>query len=327
VADRRFNAKLILPDGTEKPSLIVYYPPTLTGEEVEAIGRKILSVFSGRVLSDVEDEEGRGTTTEDMLDAGVLDADGVQEAPAPKPPQWPAGLLDRIKAAEQRIADNHAPRRIPADPHGDVDLVLAEVRYLIEGCWPPFWIKDAAGVGGTPNDLRQVREDSQGLGEPGRLSPTSGVAADPAPQERELVGWQFRYVFEDQGNRRAAWGCVLQGAPSFTSGYRSYNGWQRRYFHEVRRVYADPVEPYVEDPHHKPDTSGVPEGHASARNFPGADDVAGVAPVEATSTKPCPECSGGNPGLLDDGSGGFSTCDECGGTGTIGVDASRGGEQ
>jgi hypothetical protein len=146
VADRRFNAKLILPDGTEKPSLIVYYPPTLTGEEVEDIGRQILAVFSGTLCSDVEDEEGRGTTTEDMLDAGVLDADGVQEAPAPKPPQWPAGLLDRIKAAEQRIADNHAPRRIPADPHGDVDLVLAEVRYLIEGCWPPFWIKDAAGV-------------------------------------------------------------------------------------------------------------------------------------------------------------------------------------
>jgi hypothetical protein len=77
VADRRFNAKLILPDGTEKPSLIVYYPPTLTGEEVEDIGRQILAVFTGRVLSDVEDEEGRGTTTEDMLDAGVLDSDGV----------------------------------------------------------------------------------------------------------------------------------------------------------------------------------------------------------------------------------------------------------
>jgi hypothetical protein len=77
VADRRFNAKLILPDGTEKPSLIVYFPPTLTGEEVEDIGRKVLAVFSGQVLSDVEDEEGRGTTTEDMLDAGLLDSDGV----------------------------------------------------------------------------------------------------------------------------------------------------------------------------------------------------------------------------------------------------------
>lgn len=59
---------------------------------------------------------------------------------------WPHGLLERVKAAEQRIHDNHAPRRIPADPHGDVDLVLAEVRYLIEGNWPPFWIKDASGV-------------------------------------------------------------------------------------------------------------------------------------------------------------------------------------
>jgi hypothetical protein len=77
VSDRRFNAKLILPDGTEKPSLIVYYPPTLTGEEVEDIGREILAVFSGTLCSDVEDEEGRGTTTEDMLDAGLLDSAGV----------------------------------------------------------------------------------------------------------------------------------------------------------------------------------------------------------------------------------------------------------
>jgi hypothetical protein len=81
--DRRYNAKLILPDGTEKPSLIVYYPPTLTGEEVEDIGRQILAVFSGTLCSDVEDEEGRGTTTEDMLDAGVLDADGVNPSQAP----------------------------------------------------------------------------------------------------------------------------------------------------------------------------------------------------------------------------------------------------
>lgn len=71
-------------------------------------------------------------------------------------------------------------------------------------------------------------------------------------EQREYVGWQFRYVFEDQSNRRAGWSTVLQGEPSFTSGYRSYNGWQRHYYHEVRRVYADPVEPYVEDPHHKP---------------------------------------------------------------------------
>lgn len=63
--------------------------------------------------------------------------------------QWPAGLLERVKAAEQRIADNHAPRRIPADPHGDVDLVLAEVRYLIEGNWPPFWIKAVPTVQGV----------------------------------------------------------------------------------------------------------------------------------------------------------------------------------
>jgi hypothetical protein len=92
MSDRRYNAKLILPDGTEKPSLIVYFPPTLTGEEVEAIGRKILAVFTGRVLSDVEDEEGRGTTTEDMLDAGLLDADGVP-ASDDAHPIWPIAKL------------------------------------------------------------------------------------------------------------------------------------------------------------------------------------------------------------------------------------------
>ena len=61
-------------------------------------------------------------------------------APVQEPVAWPAGLIDRIKAAEQRIQDGHAPRRIPADPT-DVDLVLAEVRYLLEGKQPPFWIK------------------------------------------------------------------------------------------------------------------------------------------------------------------------------------------
>ncbi len=68
-------------------------------------------------------------------------------APQPHPKQepvaWPDGLIDRIKAAEQRIQDGHALRRIPADPT-DVDLVLAEVRYLLEGKQPPFWIKTAA---------------------------------------------------------------------------------------------------------------------------------------------------------------------------------------
>jgi len=60
--------------------------------------------------------------------------------PEQEPVAWPAGLIDRIKAAEQRIQDGHSPRRIPADPT-DVDLVLAEVRSLLEGEQPPFWIK------------------------------------------------------------------------------------------------------------------------------------------------------------------------------------------
>ena len=51
----------------------------------------------------------------------------------------PDGLIDRIKAAEQRIQNNHAPRRIPADST-DVDLVLAEVRLWLEGKPAPFWL-------------------------------------------------------------------------------------------------------------------------------------------------------------------------------------------
>ncbi|MDQ7989047.1 MAG: hypothetical protein REI09_05365 [Candidatus Dactylopiibacterium sp.] len=54
---------------------------------------------------------------------------------------WPGGLLDRVKAAEQRIANNLAPRRIPADP-ADVDLVLAEVRMLLEKQPPPIWLRE-----------------------------------------------------------------------------------------------------------------------------------------------------------------------------------------
>jgi hypothetical protein len=72
-------------------------------------------------------------------DPGSLRLRGTKSQPQQEPVAWPAGLIDRIKAAEQRIQDGHAPRRIPADPT-DVDLVLAEVRYLLEGKQPPFWI-------------------------------------------------------------------------------------------------------------------------------------------------------------------------------------------
>jgi hypothetical protein len=72
-------------------------------------------------------------------DPGSLRLRGTKSQPQQEPVAWPAGLIDRIKAAEQRIQDGHSPRRIPADPT-DVDLVLAEVGYLLEGKQPPFWI-------------------------------------------------------------------------------------------------------------------------------------------------------------------------------------------
>lgn len=81
--------------------------------------------------------------------AAALERAGVEECDDPgeaidllaQSARAPDGLVDRIDSAIQRIVDNHAPRRIPADP-SDVDLVLAEVKTWINGNWPPFWISD-----------------------------------------------------------------------------------------------------------------------------------------------------------------------------------------
>lgn len=53
---------------------------------------------------------------------------------------WPAGLAHRVEAALQRIEAGSCIRRIPADPT-DPDLVLAEVKALINAGRPPFWLK------------------------------------------------------------------------------------------------------------------------------------------------------------------------------------------
>jgi hypothetical protein len=127
VADRRYNAKLIIPDGTEKPSLIVYYPPTLTGEEVEDIGRQILAVFSGTLCSDVEDEEGRGTTTEDMLDAGLLDSAGVLSADDSKG-GWAAHVIGRELLRE--LADALAAR---CGTNAEEWPLIEQARRLLDG--------------------------------------------------------------------------------------------------------------------------------------------------------------------------------------------------
>lgn len=65
-----------------------------------------------------------------------------RDAASAEPSPWPEGLRDRIESAIERINNRHAPRRIPADPT-DVDLVLAEVRALMDGKDPPFWLKRA----------------------------------------------------------------------------------------------------------------------------------------------------------------------------------------
>ena len=80
-----------------------------------------------------------------------------------EPVAWPAGLIERIKAAEQRVQDGHAPRRIPADP-SDVDLVLAEVRYLLDGKQPPFWVNTTppqrTWVGLTDEEVADIERNS-----------------------------------------------------------------------------------------------------------------------------------------------------------------------
>ena len=83
----------------------------------------------------------------------AMDAKPAQQEPV----AWPAGLIERITAAEQRIQDGHAPRRIPADPT-DVDLVLAEVRYLLEGKQPPFWVSTSPPAQRKPLTDEQITE-------------------------------------------------------------------------------------------------------------------------------------------------------------------------
>ena len=83
--------------------------------------------------------------------------DKAEQPAQQEPVAWPAGLIERITAAEQRIQDGHAPRRIPADPT-DVDLVLAEVRYLLEGKQPPFWVSTSPPAQRKP--LTDVQKDA-----------------------------------------------------------------------------------------------------------------------------------------------------------------------
>lgn len=55
--------------------------------------------------------------------------------------EYKAALLQRVRAASKRIADNDCIRQIPANPC-DPDLVLTEVEYFLSGRPIPFWIKD-----------------------------------------------------------------------------------------------------------------------------------------------------------------------------------------
>lgn len=85
-----------------------------------------------------------------------------------------------------------------------------------------------AGVEGTSNDQRQVREDSQGLGEPGRLSPTPGVLTVQAPSlpmeaTREMVDAAckaFGYPGGDRSLYARAWKVMAEHAAGVESKTR-----------------------------------------------------------------------------------------------------------
>lgn len=76
-------------------------------------------------------------------------------------------VAEALDISEQYLSDVLRDRREPGEKLLDALGVERVVTYRRKG---------KSGVPGTPNDQRQVREDSQGLGEPGRLSPfTAGV--------------------------------------------------------------------------------------------------------------------------------------------------------
>ncbi len=112
-----------------------YVDATSEAEALEKYDRGDCDLYASNVdVTSLGEPEISGETTPDDFGDFAKDQSAQQE-----PVAWPAGLIDRIKAAEQRIQDGHAPQRIPADPT-DVDLVLAEVRHLLEGKQPPFWL-------------------------------------------------------------------------------------------------------------------------------------------------------------------------------------------
>lgn len=121
-----------------------------------------------------DDYEQRGETFPDwkakyraMLAAAPASPVSTVEQGEAQP--WPAGLLERVKAAEQRIRDGHGSMRIPADPT-DPDLVLAEVAALIEGRTPPFWLRPAPAAGDAQTEAardvlaeRQRQQEKEGF--------------------------------------------------------------------------------------------------------------------------------------------------------------------
>ncbi len=109
--------------------LFAHAPPAVSGDMV-LVARKDAEAVARFAFNNA----GRGLRAP-VASAGERILDTLRSPPA----SVPDGLIDRIKAAEQRIHDNHAPRRIPADPT-DVDLVLAEVRMFLETGERPFWI-------------------------------------------------------------------------------------------------------------------------------------------------------------------------------------------
>lgn len=95
--------------------------------------------------------------------------------------------VEAVDAADNRWFGDMMILQVLADSDNVNDQEREVLTRWMEASFPPSRLAaiaavsaqqagDAAGVLGAPNDQGQVREDSQGLGEPGRLSPSAGVS-------------------------------------------------------------------------------------------------------------------------------------------------------
>lgn len=132
-------------------------------EQQGAVDRRLTELLLS-VINDVQDELGFNDEDKECSNGSAEIVAAIRElkdAARQQDGGWPTGIEQRITAAMRRIEDGHAPRRIPADPNSDVDLVLGECLALVQGRQPPFWVA-APAVGSEAIDFTRVEGNGDG---------------------------------------------------------------------------------------------------------------------------------------------------------------------